>query len=97
MTIVLDTSATPADEVVDGRGWRRTTPAGKASRYYEDTAPTCELGDATQERFESLTSVLGKCFPGDFAGPTLHWTTEGVIEHMDELAELWREWKAGEA
>ena len=69
MTVIDWDESVQQDVVVDGKGWRQVTPAN-GGRYYEDTAPTCPIAEATTERFASLTHTLRTCFPTDFTGPT---------------------------
>lgn len=85
--ITLDEPTEALDEVVEGRGWRRTTPA-KGGRYYEDTAPTCELAEATEQRFSSLTHTLRTCFPTDFTGPTKWNVAKAAVNQQVEWRSL---------
>ena len=73
------------DVVVEGRGWRQTTPV-EGGRFYEDTAPSCPLAEATDQRFDSLTHTLRTCFPTDFTGATKSNIAKYVWDHIGEIA-----------
>jgi hypothetical protein len=81
------------DVVVEGRGWRQTTPAGRGDRYYQDTAPSCELAEATDAKFTSLTALLGRCHPTDFTGPAKWWIVRGTLDNWPEVDAMVREWR----
>lgn len=80
MTVIDYAPTEPQDVVVEGRGWRQTTPV-KGGRFYEDTAQTCELAEATDAHFASLTHTLRTCFPTDFTGPT-KWNVARAAVHQ---------------
>jgi hypothetical protein len=73
MTIDYDASEVEPD-VAEARGWRRTTPCpepGHRSRCYEDTAPTCDIAEATAEHFtRSVSEIKRRGVPTDFTGAT---------------------------
>lgn len=87
MTVIDYATTGPADVVVEGRGWRQTTPV-KGGRYYEDTAPTCPLAEATEQHFDSLTHTLRTCFPTDFTGPTKWNVARAAVGQQIEWRSL---------
>lgn len=85
MAEVIDYAETePVDVVVEGPGWRQTTPVGRGGRYYEDVAPSCELEVDTNGRFASLTHTLRTCFPTDFTGPAKWNVARAAVDQRDE-------------
>lgn len=83
--IVLD-GEREADKVVTGRGWVQVTPA-KGARYYE-------RAEVPGVRYESMTAMLTRCWPGDFTGPMKAWmAADACSAEFDNMAhELRRDW-----
>lgn len=56
--------------IVEGNGWRQTTPNGAGARTYRDLLAPCELGPLDRDDLEvpSVTAVLDAAWPKDLTG-----------------------------
>lgn len=65
--------------IVDGAGWRQTTPHGDGARTYRDLLDSCPLHDATDHETPSVTAVLDVAWPKDLTG----WHDWLIAKHAE--------------
>lgn len=81
-------AALPTETVREGRGWKQTTPHGNRGRFYEDTAPSDATWEATDTKFESMTTMLRRAWPTDFTGATKANQAKFVWEWAERLGQV---------